>query len=222
MDLSSVKWLGHASFLIEDRKRMIYIDPYHLRGFDAPHADFVFITHGHYDHFSPEDIRRIADANTHVVAPKDVAQKLGQEYPKVEAVEPGDEYSVGGLEFDTIPAYNVKKDRLHYHPRENGWVGYIIDFDNMPLYHAGDTDFVEEMHGLKPNLGLVPMGGTYTMDVDEAVEASKAIDAKRIAPMHYKALLGEQKSKEAEALFKKNAKNGIILKEAIPPEAASR
>lgn len=220
--MSSVKWIGHASFLIEDRKRNIYIDPYHLRELNAPHADFVFITHGHYDHFSPDDIKRIADADTQFVAPKDVAQKLKLQYPRVEAVEPGDEYSVNGLEFDTIPAYNVKKERLHYHPKENGWVGYIIDFDNMPLYHAGDTDLVEEMHGLKPNLGLVPMGGTYTMDVGEAIEASRAIDAVRIAPMHYRGLLGEQRARDAEQLFKNGAKNGIILREVIPPEPSSR
>lgn len=218
MELSDIKWIGHASFLIQDRKRNIYIDPYALRDFKAPHADFVFITHAHFDHFSMDDIKRIADDSTQFVAPKDIAKKLP--YPKVHAVEPEDEYDIEGLEFDTVPAYNVKPDRLHYHPRDNGWVGYVINFDSFRVYHAGDTDFVDEMRGLKPELGFVPMGGTYVMDVNEAIEASKAIDAKRIAPMHYKNLLGEQKSKEAEALFKKNAKNGIILKEVIPPTFA--
>lgn len=214
MDLSALKWIGHASFLVKEHGRNIYIDPFNL-GSVSDHADFVFITHAHFDHFSMPDIKKIADDSTQFVAPKDIAQKL--DYPKVHAVEPGDEYDVNDLEFSTVPAYNIKADRLHYHPRENGWVGYVLNFDR-PLYHAGDTDFVKEMHGLKAEIGLVPMGGTYVMDVNEAVEASKSMDMKHIAPMHYKQILGEQKSKEAEALFKKNAKNGMILKEVNPPK----
>lgn len=214
MDIEFVKWLGHASFLIKAEGKNIYIDPFRLTTVREP-ADIILITHPHYDHLNMEDINKVARPQTAILVPKDSTTKVTS--GRVSGVEPHSRYTVEGVVVDTIPAYNVNKERLDKHPKANGWVGYILNVNGMKIYHAGDTDFIEEMKKIKVDLALIPMSGTYTMDPEEAIEAAKHIDAKMIAPMHYKAVLGEKKANEAEEKFKKQIKNSVILKEVQEP-----
>jgi len=208
-----VKWIGHAAFLLEDKQR-IYIDPYKLsRNFGS--ADVIFITHSHYDHLSIDDIKKVAGPETIIVAPAEAKSKLAGF--KTELVEPLKKYSIKGVDFETVPAYNVKKERLNFHPKANNWVGYIINVNDKRIYHAGDTDKIEEMKGIRCDLALLPIGGTYTMDLNEAVEATKLINANYFAPMHYKILLGREGSAEAEKRFSSLVKNSIIFKEIQEP-----
>ena len=107
--------------------------------------------------------------------------------------------------------------RLSFHPKANNWVGYIFELNGQKIYHAGDTDFTEEMRNLKNlnlDVALLPIGGTYTMDVQEAAEAANEIAAKTTIPMHYKNLVGEN-YKSIEEEFKRLVKNSkvVILKE---------
>lgn len=214
MDMNFLKWIGHASFLIKNKGMNLYIDPFRL-GDKVERADLILITHPHFDHLSVDDIGKIADSNTEVFVPKDSIDKI--KWGRVVGVEPNRSYSSNGIEFGTIPAYNVVNERLRHHPIGNGWVGYILDVDGKKIYHAGDTDFVEEMKKIEVDLALLPMGGTYTMSLKEAVGAARSIDAKNVAPMHYKALLGRDGSIKAEDEFKKNVENSIILKETQEP-----
>jgi len=213
MEFDFLKWIGHASFMIEGEKR-IYIDPFKLsKSFGD--ADIIFITHSHFDHLSIDDIRKVATKETIVVAPTEAKSKLASFNTFL--AEPMKKYNLNGVEFETVNAYNVKKERLNFHPKQNNWLGYIINAGGKRIYHAGDTDFIDEMKSIKCDLALLPIGGTYTMNVEEAIEAAKAIDAKYFAPMHYKALLGREGSKEAEDKFKKGVKNSILLKEVQEP-----
>ncbi|MGC8710324.1 MAG: MBL fold metallo-hydrolase [Candidatus Micrarchaeia archaeon] len=214
MEFDFVKWIGHASFMLESKDGIVYVDPFKLSGNFAA-ADIVFITHSHFDHLSTADIDKIAGKKTIVVAPSESRQKLPNY--NVFAVEPGKEYEVNGIKFSTVPAYNIKKERLGYHPRANNWVGYIIGIGGKRIYHAGDTDFVEEMKSIDCDLALLPIGGTYTMDIDEAIEASKGIKARFFAPMHYKALLGADASKKAEERFSASIDNSLIFREVQDP-----
>jgi L-ascorbate metabolism protein UlaG (beta-lactamase superfamily) len=215
MDLSFLKWNGHASFLLTLNGKNVYIDPFNL-GAASAHADIILITHPHFDHLSEKDIARIADRKTGVFVPKDSIGKVP--VGDVVGVEPNRHYSFNGIEFDTVPAYNKVENRIHYHPKENGWVGYILDVNGIKVYHAGDTDFINEMKKIVTGLAMLPMGGTYVMGVDEVIEAAHSIKAEKVAPIHYKALLGKAGSKEAEQKFLANVKNGIILKEEGEPK----
>lgn len=215
MDLSFIKWIGHASFLMTLDGKNVYIDPFSLRGTND-HADFILITHPHSDHLSPDDIKAIADDNTVIFVPKDSVGKIP--VGKVIGVEPNRHYSHNGIEFDTVPAYNHVENRVHFHPRENGWVGYVLDINGTKVYHAGDTDFIKEMSKIVTGLALLPMGGTYVMGVDETIEAAHAVKAEKVAPMHYRRLLGKKGSDEAEKKFLKEVKNGIILDEVEEPQ----
>ncbi len=207
MDLGFLKWIDHAGFLLMAGGKTVYIDPFQVR--KPVRADIVFITHSHFDHLSMDDIRRLETPDTRFVAPLETAPKL--EGRSVLAVEPGKSYDIEGIKFSTVAAYNVKPARLIFHPKSKGWVGYVIDADGTRVYHAGDTDLTDEMRRVETDIALIPMGGTYTMGLEEAIEAANAIHAKKVAPMHYRSHFGRGGYKEAEAKFVRGARNGIIL-----------
>jgi len=183
MQAVNVRFLGHASFILESSVT-VAIDPFDI-SLDEK-TDYIFITHSHYDHCSPEDIRKISDSKkTTIICTNDCRDKLKKLAKKVITVEPSKTYDIG-IRFKTIPAYNISRP---FHPRSNNWVGYFIYLEQS-VYHTGDTDFIPEMEGLKPDIFLVPIGGTYTMDAHEAVEAVKAVSPGKAIPMHYGKIIG--------------------------------
>lgn len=217
--LSAIKWFGHASFMLTDEasgNSIYYVDPHEFDKAAATYkkADIIFITHAHFDHCDSDAVKKIVKADTVIAVPSGCKEKLGIEAEFVD-VAPNKDYEIRGFKFRTVPAYNTKPDRLQYHPRSNNWVGYVFTVNSQTVYHAGDTDFIEEMKSLgKISVALLPIGGTYTMDVDEAIAAANAIKADVTIPMHYRNLLKE-KSSAAEEKFKASVKNSkvVILEE---------
>lgn len=210
MSFENLLWYGHATFSLEEDQRIYFIDPFELKSAKGK-ADIVFITHAHFDHCSIDDIKKILKKDTLVVSSPGCIEKLGLD--KVKIVEPNASFSIGSVSVKTIPAYNLNPARLNYHPRKNNWVGYIVTVGGKTIYHAGDTDFVPEMKSIgKVDIALLPMGGTYTMDVDEAIEAANTIKAEATVPMHYRRLLGN-KSADAEEKFKRSVKGAVLMHE---------
>lgn len=218
--MDNIHWLGHASFFFTDElsgNKIYYIDPFDLQKNDLPKADLIFITHAHPDHDSPNDIHKIIKDDSVLIATPDVIENLGEFANQKQSVAPNQNYTIKGFSFQTVPAYNNHPQRLQAHPKENNWVGYIFTVNGLKMYHAGDTDFIPEMHklkNLKLDVAMLPMGGKYTMDAKEAADAANAIAAKYTVPMHYKRLLGEN-YKNAEGILKQNVKNSevVILEE---------
>ncbi len=147
----------------------------------------ILITHAHGDHLQPDEIARLSTPSTKLVAPHDVAKELSGD---VTPVAPGESHEVGGLRFTTVPAYNTAEERLEMHPKANRWVGYILELGGSAYYHAGDTDHVAELEDVKTDVAFVPIGGTYTMDVDEAAGFVKAFAPKLAVPFHYGFVVG--------------------------------
>ncbi len=185
--LPGVHWLGHASFRIEIRHKVLYIDPWELK-VGAPKADVILITHDHHDHCSPEDVERLTKSDTFIVATASCLEKLGCDSAKSLTVEPGQRANVAGVGIRAVPAYTVDK---RFHPAEAGGVGYLIELEEGLLYHSGDTDVIPEMDGLTMDVALLPIGGTYTMNVQEAVEAVRRLKPRVVVPMHYGRIVGE-------------------------------
>ena len=176
-----ITWLGHASFKVEEKSR-VYIDPWKIKETDK--ADLVLITHSHYDHLSPEDVEKIQGERTSIVVPYDGVGKLRG---NVRGIAPGESISVNDVNIQAVPAYNVGKS---YHPKGNKWVGYIVEIGGISIYHAGDTDFIPEMKEINPYVALLPIGGTYTMGVDDALRAVESLNPHIVIPMHYGDIVG--------------------------------
>ncbi|MCG2767003.1 MAG: MBL fold metallo-hydrolase [Anaerolineae bacterium] len=179
--LENIHWLGHASFKIMGEK-VIYVDPYELQQ-DEP-ADLIFVTHEHFDHMSVGDIRKIQGPGTVIVTTEACARKLSGD---VRVVKAGERLTVADVEIEVIPAYNVGKA---FHPQSAGGVGFILTVNGMRIYHAGDTDFIPEMKDVRVDVALLPIGGKYTMNAEEAAQAANTIKPQVAVPMHWGAIIG--------------------------------
>lgn len=205
--LSGIEVLCHSSIKIK-KNLTLYIDPYKIK--DELHdADIIFFTHTHYDHFSEEDILKVKSDNTYLVGTEDClvkAMKLGFEENRIIIVEPNQKYEILGINFETVPAYNVEKQ---YHPKENNWVGYILEINDIHYYIAGDTDITPEAKTVTCDVAFVPIGGIYTMNVKEAASLINTIEPQIAIPIHYGEIIG---NKEDAELFRKLVKESIEVK----------
>lgn len=178
--IESFTWIKQSAFRWRGEGRTVYIDPWGVTSEDP--ADLVLITHAHDDHFSMEDIERIQQGETKLVAPRDVAEKLSGD---VTPVRPGDSIEVAGVRITAVPAYNVVEERLEMHPKANEWVGYVLTLGDHTYYHAGDTDHAPELSDVRADVAFLPIGGTYTMDAEEAGGLAKAMAPRLAVPMHF-------------------------------------
>ena len=211
-----LKWLGHSGFQIKNKK-IIYIDPYNIRDGLEP-ADIILITHSHYDHCSFADLGKIVKEGTKIIVPADCQSKIAkfEVAIKMELIEPGQEIDLGEIKICALPSYNIDK---HFHPKDQLWIGYVIRMEDIIVYHAGDTDFIPEMQKLtgynqpgKEFVALLPIGGRFTMNAEEAAEAAKLIKPNLAIPMHYGSIVGtEADAKEFVELCKEAGIKAEIL-----------
>lgn len=213
-----IYWLGHDGFRIKSPKLELVIDPFNLKTRAKHPADIVFITHDHFDHCSVNDIRKVADpAKTIIVAAENCKNALRALNVKEKIfVTPNKTGDLLGIGYTSVPAYNVNKFRapgVVFHPKEYGGVGYIIELENVRIYHPGDTDLIEEMKKLgKIDVAMLPVSGTYVMTADEAVRAVEVIKPELAIPMHYGEIVGSERDAET---FKSKANCRV---EILKPE----
>lgn len=153
--LEDIQVLCHSSIKIS-KEKIIYIDPFKIDK-EYKDADYIFVTHEHYDHFSEEDIKKIKKQDTIIIITEDLKEKgldLGFSKENIITVVPGEKYTYENLEFETVPSYNKNKK---FHPKENNWVGYIMEIDGVRYYIAGDTDITEENKKVKCDVAFVPI-----------------------------------------------------------------
>ena len=184
---AKMHWLGHDAFRI-DAGPTIYFDPFQIQ--TGPPADIIFISHDHYDHCSPEDIAKIRGPETVIVTCTSCTKQLTG---AVQVVAPGDSLTVKGIQVQAVQAYNTNKK---FHPKKNGWLGFIILLDGVRVYHAGDTDLIPEMQDIQADIALLPVSGTYVMTPEEAAQAALTLKPSLAIPMHYGSLVGERADAE--------------------------
>lgn len=180
--VENIQWFGQAGVKIISDEKVIYIDPYDITS--EVKADYIFITHAHDDHFSMYNIKKIATNKTIFVAPKDCIKEIQSTgYSLINEVEPEMNLKLGSVNAVVVPAYNEGKN---FHPKENNWVGYVLEINGTKIYHPGDTDRIPEMQKINCDIAFMPLGQTYTMDsVSEAVSAVIDVKAKVAIPIHY-------------------------------------
>ena len=209
--LENIKVLCHSSIKIS-KEKVIYIDPFKIDE-DYNDADIIFITHDHYDHYSEEDIDKVKKGDTVIVAPEELLTKLlkkGFNQNHIITVDSEENNMVEGIKFETVPAYNTNKQ---FHPKANGWVGYIIEIKGVRYYIAGDTDITEENKKVKCDVAFVPVGGTYTMDFKEAAYFINVIKPKIAIPVHYGSIVGtNQDATDFVKLVHKDIECKILMK----------
>src|SRR5436309_4995850 len=189
--LNAFTWYKQSALKWKGQNLTVHIDPWGVPDGEEK-ADLLLITHAHFDHFSQEDIDRVTKEGTIIVAPHDVARDCLAPTGDIRAIKPGDTIEAAGLSVSAVPAYNERPERLQMHPRENNWVGFVVELGGTRCYFAGDTDHIAEMSEIKTDVAFLPAGGTYTMDVQEAAGATKDIKPKVAVPYHFGFVVGSR------------------------------
>jgi len=182
MKKMKIEVLNHASVKLIDNK-IIYFDPYDIEK-DYHDADYIFITHDHYDHYDKESILKIQKEDTKIIVPKCLEKEN-----HTLVVEPKQEYKIDDISFQTIPAYNTEAS---FHLKEKEYVGYNVLLNGLYYYVMGDTNRTPEADQVKTDVCFVPIGGTYTMDVFEAVQYINEVKPKKAIPIHYGKIVGSK------------------------------
>jgi L-ascorbate metabolism protein UlaG (beta-lactamase superfamily) len=196
--------IAHDTFRIAGSK-VIYTDPFRVSKRDE--ADIVLLSHEHFDHLSLEDLNKVMYPGTTIVASPLCKEGLkGVKAKEIRFLDPGGKFTVGKVEIDALPAYNLNKFREPghvFHPKGEKGLGFIIEMDGTRVYYAADTDFIPEMKTVKCDIALLPVSGTYVMTAEEAAEAAAAINPQIAVPMHYAAIVGsEADAKKFKSLVK--------------------
>lgn len=192
VDSVDLYWLGHATVRLENVDGFtIYVDPWHevMQETAERPADIIISTHDHSDHFDVKAIQAVKKRDTIVVCTEASTDRVPEDV-YYDTLKPNRMVNAHNVQIRGIPAYNVTKFRSPddlYHPEGFG-LGVLFALDGVRFYHAGDTDVIEEMQGLADediDVAFLPVGGTYTMDQDEAVNAVQLIKPRMVAPIYY-------------------------------------
>lgn len=187
--------------------KVIYFDPFKIEH-EKHDADYIFITHSHYDHMDRESIEKVKNKNTIIIAPKSIKDEICNiSFKDYILLDPNEEITIDNIIIKTIPSYNINKD---FHPRNNNWLGYVVTYDNITYFVAGDTDNTPEINKVKCDIAFIPIGGHFTMDVNDATKLIKEMKPKVVIPTHYGSIVG---SKIDGKILKNNLKGTSIIVE---------
>lgn len=180
--------LTHASIRIQYDGKEVEIDPVTKLGNKAvdyssmPKADYLLVTHEHFDHFNQEAIKLLTSDKTRFITNKRCAEIYGSG----EVMKNGDKIQIDdNFMIEAVSAYNITEGRTQFHPkgRDNG---FILTVDGLRIYIAGDTENIPEMADIKDiDVAFLPCNQPYTMTTEQLVKAAKMIKPKVLFPYHY-------------------------------------
>lgn len=182
----TITFFKHASLSIEVGGHYIYVDPVstYARYTQLPKADIILITHSHHDHLDVAAVEALQTPQTEIVCDRTSAEAFDM---NCYTMRPG---SVAAprdyLKIEAVAAYNTTKGHLQFHPKDREDCGYILNIGGTRIYIAGDTEPTPEIKALKNiDIAFLPVNQPYTMTVDQAVEAVKALQSTIFYPYHY-------------------------------------
>jgi L-ascorbate metabolism protein UlaG (beta-lactamase superfamily) len=175
--LDGVTWFRQSSIRIRRAGIEIHVDPWGVT--EESRADYILLTHPHYDNFSEEDIARVRGPDTVVMAPASMKKQLGE---ADHFLHPGDLLQLETIDVLATPAHNRSRK---FHLPDNEWLGYVFTVGGVTYYHAGHTDFLDSMAGIRCDVVFLPCCSDYTMDPEEAARAGEACGATILVPIHW-------------------------------------
>ena len=199
-------FIKHGSVYFTYDGIVFYVDPVSYPNIDyeqLPKADYILITHEHYDHFDTNVIEFVAKPSTTIIGNQEVKNKLNR---KCMVLENYAQSMSSKIIIKAVPAYNTTQGREIYHPkgRDNG---YLINLDGFSVYFAGDCEDMVEMKSIgSVDVAFLPVNQPYTMTVEQAINAAEMIKPKILFPYHY----GETDLKGLEILNEKGIR--VIIK----------
>jgi L-ascorbate metabolism protein UlaG (beta-lactamase superfamily) len=186
-----VRFLGHACFELSDGDTKVLIDPF-LTGnpnaavsADELSPTTILLSHGHGDHVG-DTIAIATRTGAEVVASTELAGELAEDGATARDTNLGgtEEFEWGSVKL--VPAWHDSRT-----PKGNANIpaGLVIDFKGTVVYHLGDTALFSDLQlpGRRRaiDIAIIPIGGHYTMDRHDAVDAADFVGAKTIIPCHY-------------------------------------
>lgn len=175
--LDGVTWFRHSSIRVRQGDVEVHVDPWGVKG--ENHADYILLTHPHFDNFSEEDIARVRGPNTVVIAPSTMRRQLTD---VDHLLRPGDLIQTDCIDVLAVPAHNVER---RFHPPDSGWLGFVFSLQGITYYHAGHTDFLESMYDIRCHVAFVPCASDYTMEFRDALRTAEACGASYLVPIHW-------------------------------------
>lgn len=184
----TIQPVAHASLVLKVGKLVIYADPFgadNFKGLPAP--DMILVTDIHGDHFDPKSIEAVQTAQTKLIVPQVVADKIAEaDKANVIVLKNGDKKTESGITIEALPMYNLPESPDSRHTKGRG-NGYVLTIGDKRIYISGDTQGIPEMRALKNiDVAFVCMNLPYTMDVKEAADAALAFQPKEVYPYHYR------------------------------------
>lgn len=184
----TVRPVAHATFVLSRGDTTVYVDP--VGGGEPfaglPSPDLILITDIHGDHLDKPTVAAVAAEGTTVVAPRAVADRLGEWGGTTKVLANGETTEVSGVSIEAIPMYNLTAERSQFHPKGRG-NGYIVTLAGQKIYISGDTEDIPEMRALDGiDVAFVCMNLPYTMDVEKAADAVLEFQPRVVFPYHYR------------------------------------
>ncbi|MDR2337061.1 MAG: MBL fold metallo-hydrolase [Deltaproteobacteria bacterium] len=180
-----ITFIKHASLMLNFNKAIIYIDPVNeFADFHKmPKADYILITHEHYDHFDKSAIEKVKTDKTKIVL-NAASQKL---LPIGTVLKNGEKLILAeDFKVEAVPSYNLLPEKQKFHPKGGRDNGYVLTLDGLRIYIAGDTEDIPEMAEIKNiDIAFLPINQPYTMLPVQAIHATKILKPKILYPYHY-------------------------------------
>jgi L-ascorbate metabolism protein UlaG (beta-lactamase superfamily) len=210
--------IEHASMVIEWDDYVLYIDPVGGKEVynDLPEPDIILITDIHGDHMDEQTIQEVmVPKKTRILAPRAVKAK-SQQLSSINAIDNGQTITPFGFEISAVPMYNTTPSRKQFHEKGRG-NGYLISRNGYTVYISGDTENIPEMEEFgEVDKAFLCMNLPYTMNIDQAVEATAMINPKIVVPYHYRGKDGFADIQRFKQLVTENTDTEVRLMEWYP------
>ncbi|WP_185863035.1 metal-dependent hydrolase [Blattabacterium cuenoti] len=218
-----ITFFSHSTCIIEIHEKYLLIDPFFsenpvfknmnfLRSIQK--IDYILLTHAHYDHVCDVELFSHKFNNVLVISNYEISNYFNKKGIKTYGINYGSfiSFPFGKLKYIWAAHSSVFNDGTY----GGNPGGFLLHTDEGNLYISGDTSVIYEMNLIpsfgKLDLSILPIGGKYTMDIEEAIIASDFLKSEKILGVHYDTFEDIRiDKKQAKRKFFEKGKELILL-----------